>query len=173
MPRRGCRWRRFAWINSGVTPFESARTPTYVAAQLAAFRRWSTGGVFANYNYGSLSGFDYTPYVPGLKAAAVAGVVDTQAPTLSVATNTRAGSDVAIGGSARDDMAIRSVEWRTATGKTGAATMTWTVVGGDYQVGYQWKMDWSARIPAATGERVTLTAWDIKGLPVSTTVVAP
>ena len=163
----------FVWISSGATTFDTARSPDYVATQLAAARRWATGGTFANYAFHGLSAFDYTPYITGLQAAATPGTVDTQAPSIDVTTSTRSGSDVLLSGSAHDDMAIRSVQWQTTTGKSGAAPMTWTVTGGDYQVGYQWRMDWSLRIPAASGERITLTVWDSKGLPTSSTVVAP
>ena len=75
----------FAWIAAGPkTGFQDARPPDFAATQLAAFRRWGTGGAFANYASSGLYGFDYTPYVAALQAAATPGVVDTQAPVLTV-----------------------------------------------------------------------------------------
>ncbi len=35
-------WGPFAWINAGPQPFDAARSPQEVAAQLAAFRKWGT-----------------------------------------------------------------------------------------------------------------------------------
>ncbi len=118
-------WGPFAWINAGPRPWEAARPPSQVAAQLAAFRKWGTGGAFANYAYGGInSSFDYTPYVPGLQAAATPGIVDTQPPAATVGVVSRSGATVTLSGSATDNFAVRAVRWRTATGASGAATMT-------------------------------------------------
>ena len=87
-------WSPFAWINSGTRPFELARPPEQVAQQLAAFHKWGTGGAFANYAFGGLSGFDYTPYVPAMQAAAAPEVVDTQPPSLTIGNATRSGGSV-------------------------------------------------------------------------------
>ena len=167
-------WGPFAWINAGPTPYWAARSPAEVAAQLAAFRKWGTGGAFANYAYDGInSSFDYTPYVPGLQAAATPGTVDTQPPSGTVAGATRSGATVAISGSATDNFAVRDVRWRTASGASGAATMNWTVISGTYSTGYQWRMDWSTSVPVAAGQPVTLTFEDVKGLQSTKVVVAP
>ena len=46
----------------------------------------------------------------------------------------------------------------------------WTVLAGDYNTGYQWRMDWSATIPGGAGQKITVLVEDIKGLVTSTTV---
>jgi hypothetical protein len=167
-------WGPLAWIDSGTRDFEQARSPEHVAAQLAAFRKWGTGGAFANYAFGGLnSAFDYTPYVPAMQAAATPGVVDTQAPGLTIGAALRSGASVTWVGSASDDMAIRAVRWTTASGKSGAAPMNWVVVAGGYASSYQWRMDWVASVPASSGEEVSITVEDAKGLLSSRTVVAP
>ena len=164
----------FAWIDSGPRTWELARPPEQVAAQLKAFRKWGTGGAFADYAYlGLNSAFDYTPYVPGMQAAATPGVVDTQPPSLTIGGATRSGASVTWSGSASDNLAIRAVRWTTASGTSGAAQMNWTVTGGSYQTSYQWRMDWNASVPVTSGEAVTLTVEDSKGLLTSRTVVAP
>ena len=112
----------FAWIDSGPRTWEQARPPEEVASQLAAFRKWGTGGAFADYAYLGLNGaFDYTPYAPGMQAAATPGVVDTQAPSLTIASAARAGASVSWSGSASDNLAIQAVRWTTASGQSGAA----------------------------------------------------
>ena len=58
--------------------------PEYVAAQLAAFRKWGMGRETANFCYNGLKGFDYMPYVPALQAAAQPGVVDAEPPRLEI-----------------------------------------------------------------------------------------
>ena len=165
-------WSAFAWISAGPSAFEAARDPGYVAGQLAAFRRWGTGGAFANYVHSGLEGFDYGPYVAGLKAAAAPGMVDTQPPGASVSQIQRSGGNVSISGSATDNMGIRSVRWRTASGAEGAAKMTWVITGGDVRAGYQWRTDWSTTVPSTSGEVITITVEDIKGPAVSMTVRA-
>ena len=167
-------WGPFAWINSGPRSFEASRSPQDVSAQLAAFRKWGTGGAFANYAYGGIStSFDYTPYVPGMQAAAAPGTVDSQPPVGTVGGLSRSGGLVTITGSATDNFGVRAVRWRTESGTSGAAAMTWTVVAGSYSTGYQWRMDWSASIPAASGQSVTLTFEDVKGLQTTKVVSAP
>jgi len=161
----------FAWIDTGPAPFEASRPPEHVRTQLAAFRQWSAGGVFANYAYQPLRNFDYTPWVPAMQGAAVPGAVDTQPPTIDVAgARPRNGATVTLTGAAGDDMGVRAVRWRTATGRTGAATMNWVVTSGDWAAGYEWRTDWSADVPALPGEAVTLTVEDIKGIKHSVTV---
>jgi hypothetical protein len=167
-------WDPFAWINSGPSSFSYARSPQEVAAQLAAFRKWGTGGAFANFAYGGIqSSFDYTPYVPGMQAAAIPGTVDTQPPSATLGIPTRTGTSVVFSGSATDNFAVRDVRWRTPSGAFGAATMTWTVISGTYSTGYQWRMDWSAAVPASPGTQVTLTIEDVKGLQSTKVVTAP
>jgi hypothetical protein len=165
-------WGPFAWIDSGPTGYDQARPAPEVATQLAAFRKWGTGGAFLNFAYQGLNGFDYTPYVPGIQAAAVPGTVDTTPPTGTVASTTRSASSVNVSGSATDDLAVRAVRW-SAAGASGAATMNWTVLNGTYATGYQWRMDWSASIPAAPGTQITLTFEDVKGLTSTKVVTAP
>jgi hypothetical protein len=167
-------WGPFTWINAGSQPFEAARPAAEVAAQLAAARKWGTNGAFANYAYGGINtSFDYTPYVPGMQAAATPGIVDTQPPVGSVSGKTRSGANANFSGTATDDFAIRAVRWRTAAGASGAATMTWTVVSGSYSTGYQWRMDWSAAVPVASGQAVTFTFEDTHGLQSTKVSVAP
>jgi hypothetical protein len=161
----------FAWIDTGPAPFEASRPPDHVRTQLAAFRKWGAGGVVANYAYQPLRNFDYTPWVPAMQGAAVPGVVDSQPPTIDVApTRARNGNAVVVRGGSADDMGVRAVRWRTASGRSGAAVMLWVVTGGDWAAGYQWRTDWSADIPASPGEAVTLTVEDVKGHKRSVTV---
>jgi hypothetical protein len=163
----------FAWISDGAgSSFEGARSPQEVSQQLSAFRRWGTGDAFANYAYSGLSGFDYTPYVPALQAAAAPGVVDTQPPAVTVKAKGRVGDSALISGSATDNMGIRAVRWSTATGQSGSAKLTWTVTSGDYGTGYQWRMDWLLGAVVLPGQPITITTEDVKGLVTSTTVVA-
>src|SRR5205809_5364776 len=72
----------FAWIDAGTTPFEKARSPDAVARQLAAFKRWGAGGVFADYAYEGLGDrFDYTPYENALRQASIPDRVDRRPPS--------------------------------------------------------------------------------------------
>lgn len=167
-------WGPFTWINAGPTSFDAARSPADVAAQLAAARKWGTNGAFANYAYGGINtSFDYTPYVAGMQAAAVPGIVDTQPPVGSVGSTTRSGATVTITGSATDNFAVRDVRWRTESGAAGVAKMTWTVLSGTYSTDYQWRMDWTATVPVSSGQSVTLVFDDIKHLQSTKVVVAP
>jgi hypothetical protein len=163
----------FAWISSGNIASDAARSPAFVAGQLAAFRRWGMGGTFANYAFNGIGAFDYAPYAAGLQAAAAPGLVDPQPPSLSVASATRAGSVVSLAGSATDNMGVRAVRWQTAEGGSGAAPMTWVVTGGDYTTAYQWHMDWTASVPVASGQPITITVEDIKGNQTSLVITAP
>ena len=164
----------FAWICSGPKDgFQDARSIARVTAQLDAFRRWGTGDGFALYASSGLNGFDYTPYVPALQAAATPGIVDTQPPAFVVWGASRNGGFVTVPGSAMDNMGVRAVRWTTASGRSGAATMDWKVTGGDYSHGYQWRMDWTARVVAAPGERITIAVEDVKGLVTTAKYVAP
>jgi hypothetical protein len=60
----------FAWINAGPADygFDDARSPDFVADQLAAFRRHGQGQEFAVYHFGRFS-FDYGPYREAMRAA--------------------------------------------------------------------------------------------------------
>lgn len=167
-------WGPFAWIDSGPTSFDAARSPSEVAAQLAAFRKWGTGGAFANFAYaGLLGGFDYGPYVAGMQAAAAPGTVDTQAPSATADPPARSGTNVTISGTATDNFAVRDVRWSTPGGASGAATMTWRILSGTYGTGYKWRMDWSATVPSAAGTPITFTIDDVKRLASTLTVTAP
>jgi glucose/arabinose dehydrogenase len=62
----------FAWIDPGPSngSFDDARPVDYVAAQLAAFHKWGEGNTFGLYTqHIDEADFDYTPYVPAMKAA--------------------------------------------------------------------------------------------------------
>ena len=87
-----------------------------------------------------------------MQAAATPGTVDTQPPSATVATQP-SGASVVFSGSATDNFAVRAVRWRTTSGASGAATMTWTVISGTYWTGYQWRMDWSAGVPWSRASR--------------------
>ena len=100
------------------------------------------------------------------------GTVDTQPPAVTVGARNRIGETAMVSGNATDNMGIRSVRWSTSSGRTGAAKMTWTVTGGDYAVGYQWRMDWLLGAVVAPGESITITAEDVRGLVTNTTVAA-
>ncbi len=162
----------------GSTPvrssFSAARSPQEVAAQLAAFRKWGTGGRSPTSHTVAFNLPSTTrPYVPGMQAAATPGIVDTQPPSATVGTSARTGASVVFSGSATDNFAVRDVRWRTPSGASGAATMTWTVISGTYSTGYQWRMDWSAAVPASPGTQVTLTFEDVKGVQNTKVVTAP
>jgi hypothetical protein len=165
----------FAWIDGDVQnegSFTAPQDPAYVAAQLAAFRRWGMGGAFSIFSYTPLGEFDYTPYTAGMQAASTPGPTDNQPPAVTVDTVSRVGGDVVISGAATDNMAISSVAWNSGPA-SGAAPMTWLVTGGDRSTGYQWRMDWTASIPAAPGDVITLTAQDCTGLTTPVTLTAP
>jgi hypothetical protein len=159
----------FGWINPGPSPgeFDDGRPPEYVADQLAAFRRWGTGGEFANFVYGGLREFDYTPYVPAMRSASAPRIVDIDPPRLSVTTTRSVGRHrVAVTGFATDNFAIRAVRWRNDLGDKGVARLTWQVLSGDQRVGWNWRMKWSiGSVPLRRGTtRISIRAQDIKGL---------
>jgi hypothetical protein len=158
----------FSWIDGGPNDesgFDDARPPDYVREQLLAFRKWGMGGEFANFAYGSLSEFDYSPYTDAIQDASAPADVDSEAPDVSVTETPRGSSTGEIEGLARDNLAIRSVRWRDDRGGSGVAELTWEVISGDYDSGYEWQMRWvlpaSDLSPGAT--EVTITAEDIKG----------
>ncbi len=163
----------FAWISSGDTKFEDARSPDYVAEQLLAFQKWGTGGEFANYAP-KLRTFDYKSYETGIRAASTPTKIDTEAPTIVVTKHENAGSRLTVTGSARDNLAIRVVRWQIAGARAGTATMTWRPISGDVRGGWVWDMEWSAEIPLQAGENtVTVSVEDIKGLTATTTITVP
>ena len=154
----------FAWISSGETGFEAARSPEYVAAQLQAFRRWGLGGTFANYAFGGLSGFDYGPYEAGMRAAAQPGVVDPVPPTLQVASISVVNGVATITGTADDDHAVRVVGWATDDGAAGTASMNWRIRSGTPRAGYDAETEWTFTLPVGRAARtLTIGVQDVKG----------
>jgi len=157
----------FSWIDGGTTEWQSPRSPDYVADQLTAFSRWGTGGEFANFAYGGLRSFDYTPYVPAMRSASAPANVDADPPRLSI-TATRAFGRrlLKVAVFATDNFAIRAVRWRNDLGDKGVARLTWQILSGDQRVGWNWRMKWSiGAVPLRTGvTRISIWAEDIKGL---------
>jgi hypothetical protein len=158
----------FSWIDAGPSTeseFDDAQPPDYVREQLLAFRRWGTGGEFANYAYGSLDAFDYGPYADAMQDASSSADVDDEPPELAVTETPGGSSSSEIAGTARDNLAIKAVRWRDDGGGSGVAELTWKVLSGNYNSGYDWKMRWS--LPAGDltsgANRVTIVAEDIKG----------
>lgn len=162
----------FSWIGPGprAGAFDDARPPAHVATQLATFRKWGMGGEFANFAYGGLGSFDYTPYVSAMQAASTPAVVDAKPPSLVVnparAASSAPVASLALGGTVTDDLAIRFVRWQNDRGGRGTAQLTWDVLSGDYRSGYKWRIRWWApAIPLQPGvNQITVTAEDIKGL---------
>jgi hypothetical protein len=162
----------FAWIASGSTSFEQARSPDYVARQLAAFRKWGMGRLFAIYANDGLKSFDYTQYEAGMRAGAVPGVVDDRAPELAItepdaqASSLATAADaIAVRGWASDNLAIRAVRWTNDRGGSGSAMMTWPIVAGSTDTGSAWRMEWVTTVPLLPGTNViNITAEDIKGI---------
>jgi hypothetical protein len=165
-----------AWIDgdaaSNEASYDAPRPPDYVAQQLEAFRDWGTGGAFAVFSYAPLGQFDYSPYVPGIQAAASPGIVDTDPPAISVTSQTSNGDSLALSGTANDDYAIQSVNWSSSTGAAGTAQDAWQITSGSVPSGYQSQTNWSIpSIPIAPGANViTVTAVDTHGLTKSVTI---
>jgi Carboxypeptidase regulatory-like domain/Bacterial Ig domain len=163
----------FSWIDEGPgeTEFDDARSPQDVAEQLEAFKRWGTGGAFANYAYEDLGDFDYRPFVDALRRASRPAVVDRSPPKLALTSPAPAGRRVAAGqtislkGTASDNLGIRAVRWYDDRGRQGVARLTWNF-SGDASSGWDGEMSWSVdnlRVPRGT-RRITISAEDIKGL---------
>ena len=154
----------FSWIDPGASSstWDDARPPEYVRQQLLAMRKWGMGGEFANYAFRSLKGFNYTPYVSAMQAASTPATVDGVRPTLSVTGSAPA---TGVRGTSRDNLGIRAIRWRDSRGRSGAAQMTWRILGGDYKTSYAWETQWSIPPAAVTvgATSVTVTAEDIKG----------
>jgi hypothetical protein len=164
----------FSWISEGPSEFERAREPEEVEEQLAAFRKWGSGGEFANYAYNGLDAFDYTPYVAALRRASTPGRVDSVPPQLTITSRTRTadGRRLILGGVATDNFAIRAVRWRDGTGHSGVMALRWSVEATAASSAVDSRMLWTARdIPVAPGTTtITVTAEDIKGLTTVRTV---
>jgi hypothetical protein len=157
----------FSWIDEGPSDFAEARDPGYVADQLAAFRTWGTGGLFANYAYGDPAKFDYGPYTDAMRRASTPAMVDWKPPALSITSP--AGEDAVdatrdhldVHGTAGDEFGIRVVRWYDSRGGFGTAELTWDAEdGGDADT--RWRID---DVPLSPGtNRITIVAEDIKGL---------
>jgi hypothetical protein len=166
----------FSWIDPGPdadSTADDARSPEDVRDQLLAFRKWGMGGEFANYAYGGLDGFDYSPYTSALQEASSPAQVDGEIPDVTV--DTPDGPSLrAITGTAHDNLAIKVVRWRDDRGGSGTAEMSWHILSGDYRSSYEWEMLWSFPTRELTrgATEVTVTAKDIKGN-ASTPVVFP
>lgn len=154
----------FSWIDPGpsASDFDDARPSDYVREQLLAFRKWGMGGQFANYVYDDhLETFDYSPYISAMQEASSPASVDSQAPSLEIATS---GPPGRITGTTSDNLAIWAVRWRDDQGGDGAAR-AWARVVFDPLLGYVWRTEWSvaARDLSRGTTRVRITATDIKG----------
>jgi hypothetical protein len=156
----------FSQIDAGPTDFERARDPGYVAEQLEEFRRWGSGGAFANYDYAGLGDFDYGPYEDAMRKASTPGRVDRRAPDLSLtspADNRRAaGRTLDLRGVASDNFAIRAVRWYDDRGREGVAKLS--APGGIPAA--EWRLRWSIEdlhVPPGTTQ-ITISAEDTKGL---------
>jgi hypothetical protein len=163
----------FSWIDEGPgeTEFDDARSPQDVAEQLEAFKRWGTGGAFANYAYEDLGDFDYRPYVDALRRASRPALVDDSPPKLALTSpaptprRVAAGQTISLKGTASDNLGIRAVRWYDERGRQGVARLTWNF-SGDATSGWDGEMSWSIdnlRVPRDT-RRITISAEDIKGL---------
>jgi hypothetical protein len=167
----------FSWIGPGPCgcAFEQPRPPDYVAKQLMAFRKWGTGGEFADYSHARLGTFDFSPYVSTMSAASTPAVVDTEAPALGVeaaGTARTANASTRLQGTSGDNLAVRVVRWASDRGHRGVARTTWKVTSGDARSGYSGQTSWEIpNLPLEPGDnRITVTAEDIKGLTRSSTV---
>jgi hypothetical protein len=162
----------FSWIDAGNTPFEQARSPEHVSEQLDAFRRWGTGGSFADYAYQGLGdAFDYAPYEDAMRKASTPARVDRQPPSLALTSQpptTRrvpAGQTISLQGTAGDDYGIRAVRWYDDRGRQGVARLNWTFTG-DMRSGWKGVTRWSVdrlRVRPDAGH-ITISAEDIHGL---------
>ncbi len=146
----------FSWIDDGPSDFEAARDPEHVEEQLAAFRRWGAGGLFANYAYGDLTAFDYERYEDAMRSATTPGTVDGSPPRLSVrswSAEPAGGDRITVDGKASDDFGIRVVRWYDNRGRFGAGTLDGST---------DWRIE---GVPTRSGtNRITVVAENIKGL---------
>jgi hypothetical protein len=163
----------FSWIGDGPNqgPFDDARAPDEVADQLAAFRDWGTGGMFANFAYRGPTGFDYEPYADAMRNASTPALVDREHPELSVMSPAgrgaidATGDDLDLAGTAHDNYGIRVVRWYDAKGRFGTAELTWEAEE-NLTPDRRWVTRWRIRgVPISPGiNRITVVAEDIKGL---------
>jgi hypothetical protein len=152
----------FAWIDTGSTKFEQARSPSYVTEQVGTFRSWAMDGVVGLYTYRGLeSGFDYSPYLPAFNPANFTKA-DSQPPDVRISTPgpvTSAGL-LSISGTASDDFAIRVVRWQ-AGDQSGTAQVFYDQ--GEGSGGHT--VRWTAEVPVPAGPTpVTITAEATTGL---------
>lgn len=162
----------FAWIDKGPSSeFERAREPAYVDEQLAAFRKWGTGGAFGIFAFGEFGKFDYGPYEDAIQGSSAPATVDKQPPRLEL-TEPSSGNRVEargdrrrITGSASDNFAIRVVRWYDERGRFGTAKLEWQERGSPTS-GYDSATTWSIDdLPVdRSPNRITIVAEDIKGL---------
>ena len=122
-----------------------------MSEQLEAFRKWGTGGEFANFVYGGLDPLEYEDYVGAMQAASSAGTVDETDPTVEIAA---AGRRPVITGTATDNLGIKAVRWQDDQGGSGVAAMHWKVLGGDEDAGFEWEMRWSVPVEELSPGRV-------------------
>ncbi len=156
----------FSWIDEGPSDFEAAREPEHVERQLAAFRTWGAGGLFANYAYGNLTGFDYERYADAMRQATTPGTVDRSPPRLSIrswSAEPVSGDRITVDGSASDNFAIRVVRWYDNRGRFGAGEL---VPEPDDDTTLERSTHWRIEgVPLHSGtNRITVVAEDIKGL---------
>jgi hypothetical protein len=166
----------YSWIDNGPNlPWDAARPPADVAAQLAAFRRWANGAGLFNYVFCGINGFDYTSYVAGIQAASAGGSVDSSSPTVTFNnaivnnTITTTSSTLTLSGSSTDNFAIKRMVWVNWRAGTGAMLpMTWTILSGNGQTPWVWRMDWSVTLTGLQpgNNVVSISATDIHGLTV-------
>jgi Carboxypeptidase regulatory-like domain len=163
----------FSWIDAGPrdSEYDDAKAPDAVAAQLAAFRDWGTGGMFGNYVYRPPNGFDYAPYAEAMRNASTPGLVDEEPPELSISSPAggrsidATGDQIELAGTAHDNYAVRVVRWYDARGRFGTATLTWEAedsLGEDRTWVTNWRIRGVALSPGVN--RITVVAEDIKGL---------
>jgi hypothetical protein len=160
----------FGWIDQDPKEgsYGTARPPQYVASQLAAFRRWSMDGTFGIYSFAGLSGFDYKPYLAGMKAATKPGGADNHRPRLTVGQpKIRTGPQLTIKlhGTAVDPFAIRAVYWHADNQEAGgAARMVWKRGTGGVKTGWKWTTHWTltASVPEGT-KSIDVEAVSVKG----------
>jgi hypothetical protein len=155
----------FSWLNAGpdeASTFDDAQSPEYVSDQLEAFRKWSSGGEFANFVYGGLDPAQYEDYRSAMEAASSPGTVDETDPVVELVPT---GSHPVIAGTATDNLGIKTVRWQDDQGGSGVAELRWDVLGGNPETGYEWEMRWSVPADALSPDasEVTVTAEDIKG----------
>jgi hypothetical protein len=153
-------WAPFSWLNDGPSSgaFDDARPRSYVSRQLSAFRKWTTGGEFANFVYGGLRESQYERYEDAMRTASRDGATDHEDPTLRISSEVLGSRPPPrISGIARDNLAIRAVRWSDEGGGSGVAKMTWRARTREMH----WVFPSRSLSPGVT--EVTVTAEDVKG----------